>query len=1548
MEKKLYELTSPQKAIYLTEQFYNGTSIGNVGGTSLFKDKVNFTLFEKALNIFVQKNDAMRIKIFMDKGIPKQYIEEYSFFDVDLVEIKNNEELKELEEKIFLTPFNLFNSFLFKFVMIRFPDGTGGWNANFHHTICDAWSIKLIEDQVIDIYIKLINSQEVSMIPEYSYVEYINREKEYLNSNLFIKDKEYWSKKFDILPELTSLRTVNSKSSLTAKREPFKLGLELTNRIKEFCSTNKIFPFTLFVAIYSFYLSRVTSLDDVIVGVPILNRTNFKEKNTFGMFVSTMPFKVSVNQSISFLDYLTNLSKEQLTLLRHQKYHYDYIIEDMRKEHNISNGLYDIIISYQNARNNSRTADLEYSSDWIFNGNISESLDIHIYDMDDTGEFTIYYDYLVEIFTRKDMIDLHERILHILSQILKNSEMKLQDVDIVTPQEKHKILYEFNDTKREYSKEPIHVLVEKQAKETPERVAVVFEDTSLTYRELNEKSNSLAYLLRERGIKQNDIVGLMVNRSLEMIVGILAILKAGGAYTPIDPEYPEERIQYMLENSNAAVLLSQKKLQGKLDFKNIINIDLSEDFYNKHTEDIKNIIKPEDRIFLIYTSGSTGEPKGVMLTHKAISNLTNYCNHYIEYLSDDKYRAIVSVTTVSFDIFIFETLISLQKGLKLVIANEDEQVIPQLLNNLIKKNQVEIIQTTPSRMQLLINGTGNMPDIANLKYITLAGEQYPISLANELKKISNNVRLYNGYGPSETTVFSTLTNVTGFQEMTIGKPLDNTQIYILKENNLCPINVPGEIYISGDGVGLGYINNEELTKKSFVRDIFNENQIMYKSGDLGYYREDGQIVCLGRIDHQVKIRGLRIELGEIEQKISEFPSILNCIVDKKELGSHELLCAYYVANSNIDIFELRHHLLKYLPAYMVPQYFVVLEQLPYTPNGKIDRKKLPMPTLETRSKKKKLPRNELDAKLLVIFEDSLEAKNISINDSILDLGGDSLTIINICTKIQANLSLSIKVKEILELQTVEKISDFLKDKKTIVKNVITKTKKQDYYPISEQQKGVYIATKKAGHSSCVYNIPISILLNGKVDVSRFEQVINTIIRRHEAFRTSFIVKDENIVQKVCDNISIKVEVLSIEEAKNFVKPFSLEEAPLLRVAIVKLEKRSIILLDIHHIICDGKSLQILLQEIETLYNGGNLSTLELRYIDYAVWQEKNKSTKREILYEPLDIYYDYSRKDVETYNGDTLVTSIAQDKTKTIQSLIKGFNATPYIFFLTAYFIFLSRYSLANTITVASAIESRPDIDLENVIGMFVKNLIIKSTIDNTYSFKEIINKLNKIVIEEIEESNQCTDSYSTYKIFDTMFLYINNIGEKITLGDNHGTGEPIFSNTSKCDFSLQVRQNIENYNLEFEYCTDLLEKETANCMLKNYINILNQVIENPNIKLSDIETVSLEEKHKLLYEFNNTEVDYLKEKTISQLFEEQAEKTPNKIAVICDNKQLTYKELNEKANSLAHYLRGKYIKNNDIVGIMVERSLEMVVRHISHNKSRWYIFTNRTIISRK
>lgn len=792
MESNVYNLTNPQKSIWFTEQFYKGTPIENITGCVIVLEKLNLKALQKAINLFVKSNDSFRLKFTVKDDKPLQYLSSFSEFEIENVMVNTDEDIKDIENKMSNTPFEVLDNLLFSFKTFTFPDGHGGFVITAHHLISDAWTAGLVVNEIMDYYEKIINSQIIDN-QNPSYLDYITSEQEYLNSEKFNKDKEFWNEIFKTVPEVATIPSINvenSNSSLfcKAKRKQFVIPKETMNLINEFCKQNKASAFNFFMAVLAIYLSRVSSLDDFTIGTPILNRGNFKEKQTTGMYISTIPFRISINHKIPFAEFLSNISADFSKIFRHQKYPYQYLLEDLRKKDSSIPNLYNILLSYQNVRSNKQTSDINYESSWVGNNFISDDIDIHLYDMNNTGDINIAYDYLISKYSIDDICSIHARFLYIINQVLENNDITLNEIEIVTPDEKKKILYDFNNTSADYPRDKtITQLFEEQVEKTPDNIAVVFEDQKLTYRELNERANSLASYLRSKKIGRNDIVGIMVNRSLEMIISILAVLKSGACYIPIDPEYPQDRIEYMLNNSNAKLLLTFKRLKNKVTFDNKLFVELDNELYNSNKDNLININEPDDLAYIIYTSGSTGKPKGVMLKH---SNINNFIQGMCNVVDFNSRKTIVSVTTISFDIFVLESLLPLQRGLKIVIANENEQNDARLFNALCLKNNVNIIQTTPSRFQVLISNLNELDYLEGITDILVGGESFPKMLLEKLQQLTK-ANIYNVYGPTETTVWSTVKNLTDETSITIGKPISNTRCYILDNNKkLLPVLTP--------------------------------------------------------------------------------------------------------------------------------------------------------------------------------------------------------------------------------------------------------------------------------------------------------------------------------------------------------------------------------------------------------------------------------------------------------------------------------------------------------------------------------------------------------------------------------------------------------------------------------------------------------------------------------------------------------------------------------------------------------------------------------------
>ena len=1558
MNKNLFDLTAPQKSIFITEQYFKGSSINNICGVAFIHEVVNFDLLKKAINLVVEHNENFNIRLCMENNEIKQYVADYFPFDIEIVNVLTDEDLVNVENNFVKQVLDT-NSKLFDFKLFRFPNGSGGFIPNLHHLISDSWTLGLIAKEVVGTYANLVDGKEPDFSVVSSYSNYIEAEKEYIESDKFKKDKVYWNSIFDTIPEPASIPAKKSDMdtfSCEASRITCTIPKEITESIQNFCKNANVSVFNFFMAIYAIYIGRVSNLDDFVIGTPILNRCNFKEKNTMGMFINIVPYRINLQDNQTFKSFVCTIAKDSLSMLRHQKYSYQYILEDLRSKNPSLPNLYNIVMSYQITKTNLEN-NISYDTNWIFNGSCGDDLDIHLLDLNDTGSINIAYDYRVNKYDKEEISAIHERILHMIHQVLNHEDVCTHNIEIVTSKEKYELLYGFNNTDLEYDDNISFIsYFEEQVNLHPNDIAITFQGQNMDYETLNKKSNSLAYLLRENGVTNNSIVGIMLDRSFEMMISILAVLKSGGGYIPIDPDYPDNRINYMLKDSNCQILLTKQDLNKDVHCNNVIYVDLNKDFYINNTTNLNSISKPDDLSYLIYTSGSTGLPKGVMLTQKSLVNFHHAMRKKISYLDDNvKYR-IASITTVSFDIFAFETLISLANGLHLFMTNSFEQKSTEDLERLIVNNKIEIIQTTPSVMRFHLDNLKDTKNLSSLKYIILAGEQLPFDLVDQIKNTCPNCTVYNGYGPSETTIFSSVQDATNLHNINIGKPIANTQFYILDNHkNLLPKHYVGEIYIAGDGLGKGYLAKPDLTTKSFLPNPFCDGSLFYKTGDLGVWLDDGCICCKGRSDNQVKLRGLRIELGEIEEKINSFkPSIKSAVIVRNQNGT-DFLYAFIESSEIIDISSLKAFLISCLPNYMVPSYFVVLEELPKTPNGKTDRKSLKTYPISDMVQELEIvpPQSELEKIVFDLLADIIGNKHFSILDDFFSIGMDSLNLIRFAAKIQNEFDIQVSVKELYDFSSIRDFADFLNKAPKSNKIYIEKVHKKDFYALSSAQKRVYLACK-LNPNSVLYNMPGYIRLPEDIDVEKLTNCLFELIYRHDVLHTCFVQENGEIVSKLLSkdevNFNINtIQVSSLEDAfVDFVKPFSLDKAPLLHCSLVKVSNvEQYLLLDLHHIICDGLSLNLFIDELCKLYEDTNLEPLSLSYIDYAEWENvslQNGSLKDDkdfwvtelsdlpVLNMPLD----HVRPEKSSYKGNKLFKKIDEQIMNQIYNFCNKVHITPYMFLLACYHVLLSNFCMQEDVIVGSPIANRiPDVT-DSLLGMFVNNIVTKSVVKNDISVFDFCMQIKETVLNSFSHQsypfNELVNDLGLIRegnrnpIFDTMFIYQNENYPIVKLGDTVTTVNLIPTYISKFDFSFEIVQKEHDCDLNIEYSTDLWECSTIESLADTFLHIIYEMLKNQNSKLGELHLVNNQQQNLILNKFNNTKTVYQNSASLHSLFEEQVKKTPNHIAIVYENESLTYEQLNKKSNQLAHYLRANGITKESIVCILLDKSLEMII----------------------
>lgn len=1569
LEKEYVPLTTYQRNMWFDQCKQPEDPYYNIGGYLEINGDVEHRVFEESINQLISDNDALRITIENQDGQPFQrFISELTY----KVELNDFSSMENAHDYImdwmhieFLKPFKMENDILFEFHLIKEKDNLFYFFAKCHHLIMDGWGFSVLGKKIKNIYNELIKGEKFDD-KCISYIKFVEEHLNYINSEKYKSDTAFWRDKFKEMPEpiLPKKKDLNSKDNfITSGRKTLTIKRESYDRIIDLCTERGYSIFNFFLGITSIYFSKVYAKEELVIGVPIHNRRSKIQKTTLGLFMNVIPIRVQIGSCTNFTDLLSEIKKELRECYRHQQLSLGEILSVAGNGYSDNESLYELFFSYMKHETSEQFNDFDTRSVMLTNQNEKKALSISVSEFSDIQDVKIDFDYRLDIFDSVFSIDnVIEHFNNLISDILNNCDQNIAETEFISEREKEKILFEFNNSKQSYCTDKlVHQLFEEQVEKTPENIAVSFMDRSLTYRELNNRSNRLARVLRANDISSNVIVGIMVDRSLDMLVGILAIMKAGGAYLPIDPTYPKDRINYMLHDSAASILLTQTELLDGIEFigdiVSIENMDNSK-FDNINLEPINKIT---DLVYVIYTSGTTGKPKGVMVEHQNFLNISYAWKE--EYNLEQMDIRLLQMASFAFDVFSGDLSRTLFNGGEMIICPSDVRMDPRSLYALIIKHRINIFESTPSLIIPLMDYIDeNNLLLDSLELLIIGSDSISMETFEKLnEKFGSTMRIINSYGVTEATIDSSYYekkennyNVAG--DTPIGKPLPNTTFYILNNNGLIqPIGVYGELFIGGAGVSRGYLNKPEVTNEKFRTNPFISGETMYRTGDLARWLPDGNIEFLGRIDNQVKIRGYRIELGEIESVLESHPDVKEAVVVPWEGNTGDkYLCGYLTVKDMVHPDQLKDYISEILPYFMVPARFVILEQIPLTPNGKVDRKSLPKPDdFAALVNRYYAPTNKTEEELIRIWGEILNVEKLGIKDNFFELGGHSLNISVMVSKVHKAMNVQVPISEAFKLPTIEKLAKYITASQKNIYSLIKPLEEKEYYPASSAQKRLYIISQLQG-ALLSYNMPEAIILEGVIDRERFEQAFQSLVQRHESLRTSFEIVDEEVVQKIHQDLDFCVDFEKIEDGdikglmNNFVKPFELSKAPLMRVKLVQTDSsENILLFDMHHIVSDGISMAILINEFIQLYEGKSLIPLKIQYKDYASWRNtlsEKESMKVQQEYwaklfqndvPVLNISTDYPRPPMKSFEGSRIEYNISAELTLRLKSLAKNTGTTLFMVLLAAYNVLLSRYSGQEDIVVGTPIAGRPHPDFENIIGMFVNTLALRNYPSHNKEFNEFLTEVreNSLIayenqdyqFEDLIDKLSLKRDLSRNPLFDAMFV-MQNTGVSLDNISSFSLTQAVNQNTiAKFDMTLTAVESKDSINLDMEYSTSLFKKETMERLLNHYVNILDKVTTEAQLKIGEINLLTEYEKNQLLFVFNDTKSNYSKNKTIHSLFEEQVLKTPDNIAVTFDGNTFSYKQLNEKANNIARLLRENGVGRDKIVAIMVERSIEMI-----------------------
>lgn len=1301
----------------------------------------------------------------------------------------------------------------------------------------------------------------------------------------------------------------------------YQFSAEIFKGVQSLSKGSDLATYLILLAGLKYILSMYTGSEDILVVSPI-----FKQKVKAEFINYLLPLRTQITANMSFKDLLLEVKKTVSEATKHQNYPIYKIIELL----NLPTAedvfpLTDVMVMLENIHDQESVSDERFHIAFRFLMT-AETLGL-----------TLRYN--SERFTADTMHQMIHYLTRFLEICLQNPEIRLAELEMISPEEKQNVLFDFNHTEVDYPRDQtiLHLLAE-QVGRMPEQIAVVFEDQQMTYQELHERSNRLAHILRDKGVKPEEIVAIMVDPGLEMFIGCTAIMKAGGAFLPIDPAHPRERIEYMLSDTQSRIILTQSHLADRLSGVEVLVLDKDEALASGAPV-IEIINQPHDLAYVIYTSGSTGKPKGVLIEHRSLVNLVCWHKEYFQVTPADHSTKFAGF---SFDGSVWEIFPYLSAGATIYVVPDRIRLDVNKINEYFEANRITIafLPTQLCEQFMLLENH-------SLRILQTAGEKLKSYRPGEY-------HLINNYGPTENTVHVTSFLVErAYANIPIGKPMNNTQVYILdRHNHLQPIGIAGELCISGDGLARGYLNQPELTESKFVINPHTGKR-MYRTGDRAKWLPDGNLAFLGRMDYQVKIRGFRIELEEIENLLLSHDLISEAVViDRENEHGEKYLCAYIVANEELAAAELREYLKHSLPDYMIPSYFVKLDQIPITVNGKIDKRALPEPKL-TQEVEYVPPTNEIEEKLVKIWSEVLGIERIGINDDFFALGGHSLKAMMVNNQTSKEFDVELPVRQIFDDSTVKKLAKFIEEAEKTVFRAIKSVDKREYYPVSSAQKRQYVINQ-LDRNNTNYNIPFVTTFTGEINVQQLEETFKKLIHRHESLRTSFVAIDEQVMQKIDDDVEFAIQVHQVskdelhEVVNGLIQPFDLSKAPLLRASLVQYEGGNIFVMDMHHIIADGVSMNILVKDFFQLLAGNELPELSIQYKDFAVWQNEFTHSdlfKRQEKYwletfadeiPVLNMPTDYLRPFIFDFAGDQLDVVIGEEVSAQLKMLASQNGATLFMVLLAAFNVLLAKYTNQEDIVVGTPIAGRHHADLENIIGMFVNTLALRNHPSMDKTFVQFLGEVKEKAFTAYDNQDyqfellidqlKLERDLSRNPLFDVMFVFQNASDTKADQDALEQEPVTLETKLSKFDLTVSVFELKQGLSCSFEYATKLFKRESIARLAGHFGNILQEITDNPALRLSEIKMISEEEEQFLVAEVNQTRGAATWNQTLSQIFEEQAANNPEQAALTLHGEQMTYRELNERSNQLARVLRDKGVKAEQVVAIMAERSFEMVI----------------------